>query len=348
MQRRFFNFPFSFLSPIGGEDKGEGAVFVLPIILMLALLVTSPLHAQPLKRIRIGSTTPSITTLPSEIAAKRGFFKEEGLDPEMITIRSADIIVKAMLSGQLDYSTSLPSLATAAVAGLPIRIVGVMIKKTSYVMVSHPSVQSIQDLKGKVVGVSSFGAASDYAVRVALQKGGLDPKKDVTIVQVGGSAGRLSAMQGGTIQATVLVAPFDLQSEKMGFRRLLWLGTVMDLPQGGLGTHEKKLQEQPDEIVRVMKAISRGIQFIKTSRDETIRFMMPWLNLDRSVAEGAYPLVVESLADFGIVEDSVIESAMEAARFQGRSDKAVPLSQVRDWSFAHRSEERRVGKECRL
>ena len=123
MQRRFFNFPFSFLSPIGGEDKGEGAVFVLPIILALALLVTSPLHAQPLKRIRIGSTTPSITTLPSEIAAKRGFFKDEGLDPEMITIRSADIIIKAMLSGQLDYSTSLPSLATAAVAGLPIRIV---------------------------------------------------------------------------------------------------------------------------------------------------------------------------------------------------------------------------------
>ena len=317
--------------------KGKLVRFVGLVVFVAAAAFAPPVQAQTLKRIRIGSTTPSITTLPSEIAAKRGFFKEEGFDPEMITIRSADIIVKAMLSGQLDYSTSLPSLATAAVAGLPIRIVGVMIKKTSYVMVSHPSVQSIQDLKGKVVGVSSFGAASDYAVRVALQKGGLDPKKDVTIVQVGGSAGRLSAMQGGTIQATVLVAPFDLQSEKMGFRRLLWLGKVMDLPQGGLGTHEKKLQEQPDEIVRVMKAISRGIQFIKTSRDETIRFMMPWLNLDRSVAEGAYPLVVESLADFGIVEDSVIESAMEAARFQGRSEKNVPLSQVRDWSFAHKA-----------
>jgi NitT/TauT family transport system substrate-binding protein len=318
-----------------GRSRKTLSAFV-PAIAFLFMFV-SGLHAQPLKRIRIGSTTPSITTLPSEIAAKRGFFKEEGLDPEMITIRSADIIIKAMLSGQLDYSTSLPSLATAAVAGLPIRIVGVMIKKTSYVMVSHSSVQSIQDLKGKVVGVSSFGAASDYAVRVALQKGGLDPKRDVTIIQVGGSAGRLSALQGGMIQATVLVAPFDLQSEKMGFRRLLWLGKVMDLPQGGLGVHEKKLQEQPDEIVRVMKAVSRGIQFIKNSREETIRFMMPWLNLDRSVAEGAYPLVVESLADFGIVEDSVIESAMEAARFQGRSDKAVPLSQVRDWSFAQKA-----------
>ena len=337
MQRRLPNFPFSFLSPIGGEDKGEGAVLVLPIILALALLLASPLHADTLKRIRIGSTTPSITTLPSEIAAKRGFFKDEGLDPEMITIRSADIIIKAQLTGQLDYSTSLPSLVMAAARGLPIKVVGVMIKKTSYVMVSHPSIRSIQDLKGKVIGTSSFGAASDYVIRVALQKAGLDPKKDVTIIQVGGSAGRLSALQGGMIQATVLVAPFNLQAEKLGYRSLLWLGKIMDFPQGGLGAHDKKLQENPQEVVRVMKAISRGIQSIKSSREETVKFMMNWLTLDRAVAEGAYPILIDSLADFGIAEDSVIESAVDAARFQGLAEREVPLNQIRDWSFARKA-----------
>jgi NitT/TauT family transport system substrate-binding protein len=310
------------------------------ILLLAALILVwrpTASDAQTLKRISIGSTTPSITTLPSEIAAKRGFFKDEGLDPEMITIRSADIIIKALLSRQLDYSTSLPSLVTAAVRGLPIKIVGVMIKKTSYVMVSHPSVRSIQDLKGKVIGTSSFGAASDYAIRVALQKGGLDPKKDVTIIQVGGSAGRLSALHAGTIQATVLVAPFNIQAEKMGYRSLLWLGKVMDLPQGGLGAHEKRLQENPDEVVRVMKAIARGIQLIKSSREETVRFMMSWLTLERAVAEGAYPILIESLADFGITEDSVIESAVEAAKFQGLGDREISLNQLRDWSFARKA-----------
>jgi NitT/TauT family transport system substrate-binding protein len=306
-------------------------------VFVAAVAFAPPLQAQSLKRIRIGSTTPSITTLPSEMAAKRGFFKDEGLDPEMITIRSADIIIKALLSQQLDYSTSLPSLATAAVRGLPIKIVGVMIKKTSYVMVSHPSVRTIQDLKGKVVGTSSFGAASDYAIRVALQKSGLDPKKDVTIIQVGGSAGRLAALQAGTIQATVLVAPFNIQAEKMGFRSLLWLGKVIDMPQGGLGTYDKKLQENPDEVVRVMKAIARGIQLIKSSREETVRFMMSWLTLERAVAEGAYPIVAESLADFGITEDSVIESAVEAAKFQGLGDREISLNQLRDWSFARKA-----------
>jgi NitT/TauT family transport system substrate-binding protein len=346
VKRRFLNFPYSFLSPMGGEDKGEGAVFVLPIILTLALLVTSPLHAQSLKRIRIGSTTPSITTLPSEIAAKRGFFKDEGLDPEMITIRSADIIIKALLTGQLDYSTALPSLVTAAVRGLPIKVVGVMIKKTSYVMVSHPSARSIQDLKGKVIGTSSFGAASDYAIRIALQKGGLDPKKDVTIIQVGGSAGRLAALQGGTIQATVLVAPFNLQAEKLGYRSLLWLGKIMDFPQGGLGAHDKKLQENPQEVVRVMKAIARGIQLVKSEREETVKFMMSWLSLDRSVAEGVYPIVSESLADYGIVEDSVLESAVDAARFQGvAAEREIPASQLRDWSFAQKARDEILQKK---
>lgn len=304
---------------------------------LLVLLFAARAEAQPAKRIRIGSTTPSITTLPSDIASRKGFFKQEGLDPEMITIRSADIIIKALLTDNLDYATTLISLVGAAVKGLPIKVFGVTVKKTSYVMVSHPAVKSIRDLKGKVVGISSFGAASDYVVRVALQKGGLDPKKDVTLIQVGGSAGRLSALQSGSIQATVLVAPFDLQAEKMGYRSLLWLGKVMDLPQGGFGAHEKKLRENPDEIVRLMRATSRGMQFIKSQKEETVRFTMEWLNLDRSVAESVYPLLIESLADFGITDDSVLESAVEAAKFQDRVDKEISLDQIRDWSFAKKA-----------
>ena len=306
--------------------------------IFLFLVVSSPgLQAQSLQKIRIGSTTPSITTLPSELAVKKGFFKEEGLDPEMITIRSADIIIKALLTGSIEYGTSLPSLVAAGVRGLSIKVIGVMVKKTTYVLVSHSSIRSVQELKGKVIGISSFGGASDYAVRVALRGGGLDPKKDVTIIQVGGSAGRLSALQSGAIQATVLVAPFNFQAEKMGYRSLLWLGKVMDLPQGGVGTYERRLKENPEEVVRVMRAVSRGIQFIKSHREETVNFMMEWLNLDRSVAEPVYPILLESLAEFGLPEDSVIQSAVDAAKFQFRMDKEVPLDQVRDWSFARRA-----------
>lgn len=302
--------------------------------IVFSLLIWSPgLQAQSLKTVRIGSTTPSMTTLPSEIAARKGFFKEEGFHVEMITIRSADIVIKALLTGQLDYGTSLPSLVSAAVKGLPIRVLGVMIKKTSYMLVSQPSIKSISDLKGKVVGVSSFGGASDYAVRLAVQRGGLDPKRDVTVLQVGGSAARLAALKAGTIQATVLVAPFNLQAERMGYRTLLWLGKVMDLPQGGLGVHQDRIKQNPEQIVRVLRAVARGIQFIKSKKEETTDFMTKWLHLNRKVAEDIYPMLVESLADYGVAEDSVIQSAVDAAKFQAGIDKEIPLDGIRDWSF---------------
>jgi NitT/TauT family transport system substrate-binding protein len=306
----------------------------LCLSLLGALLVFDSAPAQSLRQIRIGSTTPSITTLPTEMAAKMGFFKEVGLEPEMITIRSADIIIKALMTGDLDYSTALPSLVAAGVRGLPIRVFAVMIGKTSYVMVSQRGIESVKDLKGKVIAVSSFGAASDYVVRVALTKAGLDPKKDVTILQVGGSSARLGALQAGLVQATVLVAPFNLQAEKMGYRSLLWLGEVVDLPQGGLGANEKRLRESPDEVVRVAKATARGIHFIKTHKEETVKFMMSWLNLDRTLADGAYPLVRDSLVDFGIVDDAVLKGAVDATKFQFRIEKDVPLDQIRDARFA--------------
>jgi NitT/TauT family transport system substrate-binding protein len=290
--------------------------------------------AQPVKKVRIGSTTPSITTLPAELAARKGFFRQEGLEPEIIIIRSADIIVKALLTNNLDYATPLPSLVAAAMRGLPIRVIGVMIKKTSYVLVSHPSIRSIADLKGKVIGVSSFGGASDYAVRAVLQKRGLDSKRDVTIIQVGGSSSRLGALQGGTIQATVLVAPFNIQAERSGYRTLLWLGEVIDLPQGGLGTHDDRIKQQPDEVVSVLKATVRGIQFVKTQKTETVSFMKEWLGVDAGTAEATYPLLVDSMADYGIVEDSVLQSAVDANKFQFRFDRDVPMDEIRNWKLA--------------
>lgn len=306
----------------------------LVITVIVSAALTPLLYAQPLKKIRIGSTTPSITTFPNEVAVRKGFFKEEGLEPEMITIRSADIIVKALLTDHLDYATPLASLVAAGVKGLPIKVIGVVVQKTTYVMVSHPSIQSIKDLKGKVIGISSFGSASDYAVRVALQRGGLNPRTDTTIIQVGGSAARLSSLQAGIIAATVLVAPFNLEAEKMGYRSLLWLGKVMDLPQGGYAATDKKLEESPDEAVRVMKAASRGISFIKSQRGETIKIMMDWMKVDRPVAEAVYPILNDSLPDFGLPDDSVILSAIDAAKFQARIDKEISLNQVRNWSFA--------------
>lgn len=323
---------------INGSASGEmpKQIAVLAVT-FLAIFTNLRAEAQTLKRIRIGSSSPSTSALPAHIAVKRGFFKEEGLDPEMITIRGAEITVKALLGGHLDYTTVMPSLVAAAVHGLPLRLIGIMVNRTGFVLISHPSLRSIQDLKGKRIGIGNFGAAADYTVQVALKKGGLDSRRDTTLLQIGGSIDRFNALVASIIQATVLGPPFDLRAEKMGYRSLLRLDQVLELPSGGYGTHESKLKENPDEIVRLMKATSRGIQFIKSQKEATIRFMMEWQNLDRDVAETIYPSLVESLADYGITDDSAVLNAVEMAKFQTRIDKPVVLDQIRDWSFAKKA-----------
>jgi hypothetical protein len=126
------------------ERRSIARIFAACLIAVCGFFAgDSAAQAQGLRKILIGSTTPSITTLPTEMAAKAGFFKEAGLEPEMITIRSADIIVKALMTGDLDYSTALPSLVAAGVRGLPIRVFSVMIAKTTYVLVSHRGVESV-------------------------------------------------------------------------------------------------------------------------------------------------------------------------------------------------------------
>ena len=188
----------------------------------------------------------------------------------------------------------------------------------------------------KILGVGNFGAAADYSLRVALRSGGLDPKRDVTILQLGGSVERLLSLQSGTIQATVLVAPFNLRAEKLGLRSLLWLGEVINLPQGGYGAHETKLREHPDEVVRVMKAAARGIRFSKTTRKK------PFAACD--VAKGGSIRGGCALSDARRVAcrlwndyDNVVQSAIDMAKYQTQSDKPISFNQVRDWSFARKA-----------
>ena len=306
-------------------------------VLVATILFCRISEAQTLERIRIGSTTPSITSLPTEIAVRKGFFRQEGLDPEIILIRGADITIKALLTRHIDYATPLPSLVAAAMRGLPVKLIGIIVKKTSFVLVSNPSIRSIPELKGKTVGVGNLGAAADFVLRAALRSGGLDPNHDVKILSLGGSRERFASLQAGVIAATVLVAPYNLQAEKLGFRSLLWLGKLMDLPQGGLGAHEEKLTKNPDEVVRVMKAASRGIRFIKSNKEATVDFMMQWQNLDRPVAEVLYPMLIESLADYGITDDAAVRNALAMGKHQTRIDKDIPLDQIRDWTFARRA-----------
>ena len=158
--------------------------------------------------INIGWTGEYWSTLPFRVAADKGFFEREGLQARLITMRTS-LITPALMQGDLDYTVALPSIAGAALHGVPAKILGVVSKGTGYAIVSKPEIESVQGLKGRKFGINSFGASDDYTVYTFLSKSGLDPTRDVTFLSIGGTSARFAALTAGVVDAAAVSSPFE-------------------------------------------------------------------------------------------------------------------------------------------
>lgn len=146
------------------------------LLIMLLTIVSAPASAQ-LKKVRFSTTGISVSELPFKVAQLKGFWREEGLDVEMILIRGA-VGMQALLGGSVDYTSASGSTIAAAVRGLPVKLVFISSSKPQFELMSQSQIKSVQDLKGKIVGISSRGGSNDLLLQMILQKNGLAPNKD--------------------------------------------------------------------------------------------------------------------------------------------------------------------------
>src|SRR5262249_16095776 len=164
--------------------KHRVALVEIALAVSFSLIVATDLSA---KDINLGwSGQGSWSTLPYIVAGERGFFEKEGLSVRLITFRGTNLMLTALLAGELDYATILPFLTGASARGLPVKILAAVTKSSSYVIISRPEINNIKGLKGKKIGINSFGSSADYAAYAAVSRSGLDPYRDVTILPIGG------------------------------------------------------------------------------------------------------------------------------------------------------------------
>src|SRR5580765_5228060 len=169
--------------------------FVLCLASFLFIAAASPVSAQ-LKKVRFSVSAASIAEVPFRIAHIKGFYREEGLDVEMIFIRGA-VGMQALLGGSVDYTSASGSTIAAAVRGIPVKLVFIASAKPQFDLVAQPQIHSVQDLKGKLVGISSRGGAIDLLTQLMMQKNNLTPNKDVTSIVVGGQEDTVLALKAG-------------------------------------------------------------------------------------------------------------------------------------------------------
>ncbi|HZH83104.1 MAG TPA: ABC transporter substrate-binding protein, partial [Phototrophicaceae bacterium] len=216
--------------------------------------------AATLEPIKIASTGPGISTLPLEVAALKDFFRAEGLEVLTITMR-ANIAINALLTRNVDYATPSTSAIKTATAGLPVKLIAVLLGRPDYFLTVRKEIKTVKDLKGKRIAIGSFGAAADLALRAVAKEEGLDAERDLIRLQMGGAASRYAALVAGSVDATILTLPYNLEAEKAGYRDLLWFGERMELPLSGLAARDETLRNNPKQVLAVVRAIFRAMAF---------------------------------------------------------------------------------------
>jgi NitT/TauT family transport system substrate-binding protein len=288
------------------------------------------------EEIKIASTGPGLSTLPLEIAARKGFFRDEGFEVLTITMRTS-IAVSALLSRNVDYATPSTSTIKAATAGLPVKTIAVLLRRPDYFLTVKREIRSVRDLKGKRIAIGSYGAAADLALLTVAKQDGLDPDRDLIRLQMGGAAARYASLIAGSVDATILTLPYNLQADKAGYKDLLWFGERLELPLAGLATRDETIQKNPKQLLGIVRATFRAMVFAGANREETIRLMMNWLRLDREVAARSYELGKRSWADGGVVSDAAVQTLIDQSLLELKTKDVIPLDKVRNWSFAEQA-----------
>ena len=319
--------------------------FVIFVLLVLLTSDPTPASAAESKAINIGWTGGSgWTALPDRVAAERGFFDKEGLKVRYIQFQGTNLMLSALLANEVDCVTILPFIAGAATRGLPVKIVAATTKASGYAIVSRPEITSIKALKGKKIAINTFGSSADFAIYQLLVRNGLDPNKDVTLQAIAGSPdARFAALVGGSVDATVVNSPFEYRAEQKGFRTLLSVKETAEfvrIPISGLSTTQRKIEKEPEEIVRVLRAERAAILFLQSQREVGIGSIEKLLKLDRAAAERFYALYRDQFNPDLTVPDSVAEEWIAVGTFRAKEAKekvTVKPAAVYDWTFAERA-----------
>jgi NitT/TauT family transport system substrate-binding protein len=288
--------------------------------------------AQAADKIRISVTNFNMSFLPSGIAVKKGFFKEEGLEAEVIRM-NANVAIAALAGGDCDYTMVFGSVVRAAIRGLPVKVVASFIDSSTHALIARPEVKSVQELKGKTMGVQAYGATDHVAAAMMLKHFGVDPDKEIKTVALGSAAARLAALKEGVVDVAVVAPPADAEAKKLGFSILTRAYEVFNFPFVGLGTQVKKIQEKPDEVKRTIKALIKANRFLRQNRDGAIQVLVEWGRTERDLAAVAYDSAVKVFNMDGNVPENGLRSVIEQAKQDAKIAREIALGEVSDMTL---------------
>jgi len=297
-----------------------------------ALLLLWALSADALaEKTRIAPSSPGLSAWPIHLAAKEGLFAREGLDVEIIVMRT-NVGILALTTGSVDYTTAGGSALRAAVNGAPLKMVANTNNKADLWIMGQRDLRRIEDLRGKIVGVGGNQGTQFYMVYDVLKHYGLE--KDVEIVSTGDVANGFLTLQQGGLSAVALTPPYSVMAKRMGFRELARAANILGAwPTTGLVAAREKLERNPDNVRSAVRAILRAVQFAVGRRAEMVRFISRQYKLEPGIAEEAYDAAMETLNPTLSLTDQEVQAELKRIAEQTKSKNTSRVADLVDFSF---------------
>jgi ABC-type nitrate/sulfonate/bicarbonate transport system substrate-binding protein len=301
---------------------------IFPIIVVAAYGQSS------VDKIVITYPSRSIASVDLYIAQERGFFRQENIAADVVQVRG-NIGVTALLSGDAHAVNNVGTVIRAMErSDLPVKVITQSLKKNLFWLVTKPEVKSLSELKGKIFGTTTFGGAQHLAAARLLQKAGLNPDKDITVVIGGDVPAQLQSLVSGTIQLAALSPPTVILARDK-FKLKIHGSTLDDLPnlQNGLAFTEKMLREKRELVRRILRARSRAHRYFWENERGTAEVLANYLKVELPIALESYRLARPAFTTNGLATDKEVEDFLRADAEVLKLKEPVPAARIFDFSL---------------
>ncbi len=309
-------------------------LFSIAVLLLVAVAGFGCFSAsgEAAERVRIGIPVVAMSQLPILIAQEKKLFQVEGLDPEIIQVRTA-LALPAVMSGELDFTTSSETAIRAAISGMPVKAIGFIGIRSSLVLISQPKVTSVTALRGGKIAVSSLRTTTDFVARDILRHYGVNPDKEIVTLPLGSEANKIAAVKSGVVDAAIVTLPNDSIAEDQGLKKLVFAGDLVEGLQSGLATSVKKITENPALVQRMARVFVKSLDFTRSRREDSVNFIMKEWHVNRRVAESSYDLMIKTFSPDGTAPDKLVRNLIDEVKRGQKISRDVPVSDVVDFSF---------------
>jgi NitT/TauT family transport system substrate-binding protein len=197
-----------------------------------------------------------------------------------------------------------------------------------HMLVARNEFKAVNDLKGKTLGIDGYGSTGEVTARMIFKHFGLDPERDIKVVQLGSASARLSALKQGLVHSIVITPPGDVEAEKMGFRVLARGFDLFSMPQSGMGAHLKKIQTKPNEVKGAIKALIKAARYIRTNRDGAVAALVEWGRVSPDIAAATYDASLKTVTQDGSIPEDGLKLVIDQAKTELKINREIQPGEV--------------------